>query len=165
VDLLHEDHWQDTARTMAARQVAVEVPFTSNAQILGVKGDEHPFATYRAYHVPVVLATDDQGISRIDITHEYAYAARTYHLSYEDMKDLARASLQYAFLPGASLWQGNPTAQGYRPQAACRGQLPGSAGPLTPACRRLLDRSAKAAVEWRQEAAFAAFERTYGAAR
>jgi adenosine deaminase len=165
VDLLHEDDWQATARTMAARQVAVEVPFTSNAQILGVKGDEHPFATYRAYHVPVVLATDDQGISRIDITHEYAYAARTYHLSYEDMKDLARASLQYAFLPGASLWQGDPTARGYRPQAACRGQLPGSTGPLTLACHRLLERSAKAAVEWRQEAAFAAFERTYGAPR
>ncbi|MFI0941587.1 adenosine deaminase [Streptomyces sp. NPDC021020] len=158
VDLVHEDDWQATARTMAARQVAVEVPFSSNAQILGVKGAEHPFETYRAYGVPVVLATDDPGVSRVDISHEYQYAAATYGLTYPELKDLARASLQYAFLPGASLWQGNPTALGYRPQPACRGQLPGSGRPASAACRRLLAASPRAAVEWRQEAAFAAFE-------
>ncbi len=44
VDLVHEDHWQRTARTMANREVAVEVPFSSNAQILGVKGPTTPSA-------------------------------------------------------------------------------------------------------------------------
>ncbi|MFI0720851.1 adenosine deaminase [Streptomyces sp. NPDC021224] len=158
VDLVHEDDWQATARTMAARQVAVEVPFSSNAQILGVKGAEHPFETYRAYGVPVVLATDDPGVSRVDISHEFQYAAATYGLTYPELKDLARASLQYAFLPGASLWSGNPTALGYRPQPACRDQLPGTGRPASAACRRLLAASPRAAVEWRQEAAFAAFE-------
>ncbi|MEV5320424.1 adenosine deaminase [Streptomyces sp. NPDC052687] len=157
VDLVHEDDWQGTARTMAAREVAVEVPLTSNAQILGVKGADHPFQTYRAYGVPVVLATDDPGVSRIDISHEYRYAAQSYGLSYRQLKDLARASLEYAFLPGDSLWRGNPTAQGYRPVDACRGERPGTAGPGR-ACRQLLDSSPKAAVQWRQEAAFAAFE-------
>ncbi|WP_031517237.1 adenosine deaminase family protein [Streptomyces sp. NRRL F-5123] len=163
VDLVHEDGWQATARTMAARQVAVEVPFSSNAQILGVKGTEHPFETYRAYGVPVVLATDDPGISRIDISHEYEYAAATYALAYPALKDLARASLQYAFLPGASLWQGNPTALGYLPQPACRGGLPGTGRPVSAACRRLLAASPRAALEWRQEAAFAAFEQAVAA--
>jgi adenosine deaminase len=165
VDLVHEDDWQATARTMAARQTAVEVPFTSNAQILGVKGAEHPFTTYRAFGVPVVLATDDPGVSRVDITHEYEYAAQTYHLGYQDLKDLARASLQYAFLPGAPLWQGNPTARGYQPKPACRGQLPGSGRPAGPACRALLAASPKAALQWHEEAAFAAFEATAGARR
>ncbi|MEE6264440.1 MULTISPECIES: adenosine deaminase family protein [Streptomyces] len=164
VDLVHEDGWQQLARTMAARQVAVEVPFTSNAQILGVKGAEHPFATYRAYGVPIVLATDDPGVSRIDISHEYQYASTTYRLGYGELKDLARASLQYSFLSGRSLWQGNPTRSGYHPVAACRGQLPGSGTPGA-ACRLLLASSPKAAVEWRQEAAFAAFEKKFAARR
>ncbi|QHC22880.1 adenosine deaminase [Streptomyces sp. GS7] len=160
VDLVHEDNWRQLARTMAERQVAVEVPFTSNAQILGVKGAEHPFTTYRAYGVPIVLATDDPGISRIDISHEYQYASTTYGLGYGELKDLARASLQYSFLPGRSLWQGNPTRYGYHPAAACRGQLPGGRTPGA-ACRRLLASSPKAAVEWRQETAFASFERQF----
>ncbi|MFJ5831737.1 adenosine deaminase [Streptomyces sp. NPDC093089] len=158
VDLVHENDWQRVADTMAARRVAVEVPFTSNAQILGVKGADHPFETYRAHGVPVVLATDDPGVSRIDVTHEYRYAAETYGLTYRELKDLARASLEYAFLPGASLWQGNPTRDGYRLAGACRHDEPGS-DRLRPHCRRLLDASPKAAVEWRQEAAFRAFER------
>ncbi|WP_199836265.1 adenosine deaminase family protein [Streptomyces sp. NRRL F-4489] len=164
VDLVHEDNWQRLARTMAAREVAVEVPFTSNAQILGVKGAEHPFTTYRAYGVPIVLATDDPGISRIDITHEYQYAATTYGLRYGELKDLARASLHYSFLPGHSLWEGNPTRDGYRPVAACRGQLPGHGTPGA-ACRSLLAASQKAAVEWRQEAAFASFEGRFAGGR
>ncbi|WP_406864632.1 adenosine deaminase [Streptomyces sp. HUAS MG47] len=162
VDLVHETNWRNTARTMAAREIAVEVPFSSNAQILGVKGADHPFETYRAHGVPVVLATDDPGISRIDVSHEYAYAARTYGLSYPELKDLARASLEYAFLPGESLWRGNPTAQGYRLADVCRGERPGA--PIrSDACRRLVDGSAKASTQWRQEAAFAAFERRVGA--
>ncbi|WP_181446492.1 adenosine deaminase family protein [Streptomyces sp. NTH33] len=163
VDLVHEDDWQRTARTMAARQVAVEVPFTSNAQILGVKGAEHPFTTYRRYGVPVVLATDDPGVSRTDISHEYEYAAGTYGLGYPELKDLARASLEYAFVPGEGLWQGNPTAQGYHLVAACRGERPGL--PVrAPDCRRLLASSRKAELEWRQETAFGVFERTHARA-
>ncbi|MFF9719508.1 adenosine deaminase [Streptomyces sp. NPDC014603] len=157
VDLVHEDDWQRTARTMAARETAVEVPFTSNAQILGVRGDDHPFETYRAYGVPVVLATDDPGVSRIDISHEYRHAADTYGLSYPELKDLARASLEYAFLPGESLWRGNPTRDGYRPAAACRGVRLGSVRPGAD-CRRLLDASPKAAAQWVQERAFDRFE-------
>ncbi|MFI6244610.1 adenosine deaminase [Streptomyces sp. NPDC051016] len=173
VDLRFEDDWQRTATVMADRQVAVEVPFTSNAQILGVRGAEHPFDTYRAFRVPVVLATDDPGVSRIDISHEYRYAAETYGLTYPELKDLARASLQYAFLPGRSLWRGNPTRDGYRPVSVCAGQLPdgdrdsgadgngnsdGRPRPPGAECRRLIAASPKAAVQWRQEAAFAGFE-------
>jgi adenosine deaminase len=164
VDLRHEDDWQRTARTMAARETAVEVPFTSNAQILGVRGADHPFETYRAYGVPVVLATDDPGISRTDISHEYRYAARTYGLSYRELKDLARASLEYAFLPGESLWRGNPTREGYRTTGACRGERPGVTAPGGD-CRALLKASAKAAAQWRQEVAYHRFESRFGTGR
>ncbi|MFM9372593.1 adenosine deaminase [Streptomyces sp. Da 82-17] len=160
VDLVHEDDWQRTADAMAAREVAVEVPFTSNAQILGVRGAEHPFETYRRHGVPVVLATDDPGISRVDISHEYRYAAETYDLSYPELKDLARASLEYAFLPGRSLWRGNPTRDGHRFATACLGSRPGALPPH-PACRSLLEGSEKARLQWRQEAALYEFERAF----
>jgi adenosine deaminase len=157
VDLVHEDDWQQLAREMAARGTAVEVPFSSNAQILGVKGADHPFNIYRAYGVPVVLATDDPGVSRIDISHEYAYAARTYDLGYPVLKDLARASLEYAFLPGRSLWaaRGRHTVAG-----PCATVRPGAGHPGGP-CARFLAASPKANLEWQEEGAFAQFERHY----
>ncbi|WP_425329723.1 adenosine deaminase family protein [Streptomyces cacaoi] len=160
VDLVHEKNWRQLARTMARRETAVEVPLTSNAQILGVKGDDHPFNTYRAHGVPVVLATDDPGISRTDISHEYQYASTTYRLRYPELKDLARASLEYAFLPGRSLWRGNPTRDGYRPTTACATERPGAGRPGG-ACGRLLADSPKAAAQWRLESSFTTFERAH----
>ena len=60
----------------------VEINLSSNEGILGITGNKHPFQYYRAAHVPVALSTDDQGVSRIDLTHEYVRAANDYHLSY-----------------------------------------------------------------------------------
>ncbi|MGA6173732.1 adenosine deaminase family protein [Streptomyces sp. NPDC012600] len=164
VDLVHEDDWRQLARTMARRGIAVEVPFSSNKQILGVAGDDHPFNAYRHYGVPVVLATDDPGVSRIDISHEYQYARATYGLSYTELKDLARASLEYAFLDGSSLWATGSARTGYRPVRACAAARPGIAPPA-PACARHLADNPKAAVQWRQEEAYAAFEHRYGGSR
>ncbi|MCG7525552.1 adenosine deaminase [Streptomyces sp. OfavH-34-F] len=161
VDLVHENDWRALARTMARRQVAVEVPFSSNKQILGIAGDDHPFEAYRRYGVPIVLSTDDPGVSRIDISHEYQYAAKTYALSYPELKDLARASLEYAFRDGRSLWAAGSAPSGYRMVTACRADRPGSGSPSA-RCANYLASSPKAATEWRQEAAFAAFERTHG---
>ncbi|MFB8119201.1 adenosine deaminase [Streptomyces sp. NPDC055962] len=154
VDLVHEDDWRHLARDMARRQIAVEVPLTSNAQILQVEGQEHPFPVYRKYGVPVVLSTDDPGVSRGDIGREYLRAARTYELSYPELKDLARASLEYAFLPGRSLWRPDPVRQGFRRVEECR--APGS-----DRCARLLANSPKARLEWRQEQSFRSFEARY----
>ncbi len=100
VDLAHEDGAEELLRTMAHHGIALESPLTSNAQILGVTGDDHPFPRYRRAGVPVTLATDDPGISRTDISHEYQRAATTYRLTYAELKDLARTSLAEAFLPG-----------------------------------------------------------------
>jgi len=57
--------------------VLVEINLTSNADILGISGKHHPFATYRSYGVPVALSTDDPGIERIDLTHEYVRAVES----------------------------------------------------------------------------------------
>ena len=68
------------------------------------RASDHPFSLYRKFGVPVALSTDDEGISRIDLTHEYVRAVETYDLSYADLKHIVRNSLEYSFLPGPSLW-------------------------------------------------------------
>ncbi len=154
VDVTHEDDAADLLRTLAERKVLVEVPLTSNAQILQVQGQQHPFPLYRKYGVPTALATDDPGVERIDITHEYVRAAQTYRLSYQDLKDLARNSLEYGFVSGRSLWRDR---DGFRPVPECQGRALGSDNP-TPKCAALLASSPKAALEWKQEKAFRTFE-------
>ena len=104
VDIVQEDDAPELLRRMARDHVMVEINLTSNAQILGIQGAMHPFMTYRALGVPVALSTDDQGVSRIDLTHEYLRAVMTYHLGYESLKELSRNSLEYAFLdPGTKV--------------------------------------------------------------
>lgn len=155
VDLTHETDWQALARTMAQRHIAVEVPFTADARLLGVKGADHPFRTYRAYGVPLVLATDAPGVSRTDSTQEYEYAAATYGLTYPQLKDLARASLEYAFLPGRGLWR--------TPGRFTEAAAPCTLGKPSVPCDLFLAANPKAALQWQQELAFAAFERTHNA--
>jgi len=78
--------------------VVVEISLTSNDLILGVRGKDHPFPVYLAAGVPVVLSTDDAGVSRIDLTNEYFRAVRDYGLGYAQLKAIARNSLSYSFL-------------------------------------------------------------------
>ncbi len=87
------------SREMAEKHVMVEINLSSNEGILGVKGMDHPFPYYRDAHVPVALSTDDEGVSRIDITREYTRAALDYHLTYADLKQLARTGMEHTFLP------------------------------------------------------------------
>jgi adenosine deaminase len=83
---------------MRARPVVVEVNLTSSDVILGVRGKDHPFPAYLAAGVPVVLSSDDAGISRIDLTNEYFRAARDYGLGYRQLKAIAGNALRYSFL-------------------------------------------------------------------
>src|SRR5260370_41193360 len=104
VDAMYEDDASALLKELAQRHVMIEINLSSNEVILGITGDKHPFQYYRAAHVPVALSTDDQGVSRIDLTHEYVRAANDYHLSYAELKQLARTGMEHNFLPGESLW-------------------------------------------------------------
>jgi adenosine deaminase len=128
---------------------------SSNEGILGVKGDEHPFPLYLAAHVPVALSTDDEGVSRIDLTHEYVRAAADYHLGYLTLKNLARTGMEHDFLPGQSLWA--KADEFSTPAAACRGQVIGGDKPTSP-CKAFLEENQKAAAQWELERRFRVFE-------
>jgi len=155
VDVMYEDDARGLLREMAAKHIMVEINLSSNEGILGLKGDMHPFPIYRAAHVPVALSTDDEGVSRIEITREYARAAVDYHLTYRDLKQLARTGMEHNFLPGESLW-GAPDAF-TAARGECRGQVPG-AGKPSAACKALLNKSEKAAAQWELERRFREYE-------
>jgi adenosine deaminase len=148
VDISYETDAPSLLRRMARDGVAVEINLTSNAVILGVKGAAHPLSLYREAGVPVVLSTDDEGVSRSDMTNEYVRAVIEQHLRYADLKEIARNGLHYSFLPGASLWQGRP---GGARVAAC-------AVADAAACRTFLAANPKAAKQMQLEHDLAAFE-------
>src|SRR5260370_36301053 len=135
---------------MAKKNVLVEICLTSNDVILGVSGDRHPLPMYMKYGVPVALATDDEGVSRSDMTHEYLRATETYGLSYADLKRMARESLEHSFIPGRSLREDAPIEGNVAP---CVVSLRGSGAPNS-ACKALLESSEHARVQWQLEKAF-----------
>jgi adenosine deaminase len=155
VDVMHETDPHALLREMADRHIMVEINLTSNAVILGIVPPFHPLPEYREAHVPVALSTDDEGVSRIDLTHEYVRAVMEYGLNYSDLKAMARTSIEHSFLPGPSLWEASDVFTRTRP--ACAGQVPGAESP-TGSCLDLLRSSQKAAEEWELEHRFAVFE-------
>jgi adenosine deaminase len=157
VDVMHETDPYLLLREMADRHVMVEINLTSNDVILGVVPPFHPLPLYREAHVPVALSTDDEGVSRIDLTHEYVRAALEYHLGYLDLKQMVRTSIEHSFLAGESLWERPDTFT--RTKAACAAQELGAGSPRGP-CLAFLKASEKAAQQWQLEHRFAAFEST-----
>jgi adenosine deaminase len=155
VDLIYEEHPFQLLKEMADKHVLVEVNLTSNDVILGIKGEEHPLPLYRKYGVPVTLSTDDEGVSRIDLTHEYERAAMTYPLSYMDLKTMVRASLEHSFLPGKSLW--SQPDEFTRAAAPCAGQALGAFA-ATGTCSSFLQSNEKAKQQWELERRFRVFE-------
>lgn len=149
VDIMHEDDSYQLLKEMARRRVMIEICLTSNDVILGVRREQHPLATYLQYGVPMALATDDEGVSRSEISREFLKAAEDHGLSYLQLKAMARNSLEYAFLPGKSLWA---DAGRFRPVSVC-------ANIAAKSCQQHLASSEKARLQWQLEEAFGQFER------
>jgi adenosine deaminase len=158
VDVMNEKDPIGLLHEMAERNVLVEIALTSNDMILGVSGDDHPLPIYMKYGVPVALATDDEGVSRSDMTHEYLRAIESYRLSYTDLQRMARQSLEHSFLPGQSLWA--DTKLVFRIAPACAGDAPGTATPSA-TCEQLLAANERARMQWKLESEFAKFEKKY----
>jgi len=157
VAVMSEDDPIGLLQEMAKKNVLVEICLTSNDVILGLNGDRHPLPLYMKYGVPVALATDDEGVSRSDMTHEYLRAVETYGLSYADLKRMARASLERSFIPGRSLREDSLIEGNVAP---CEVSLRGSGTPSS-ACKKVLEHSERARVQWQLEQGFAEFEKKF----
>lgn len=155
VDVMYETNPDHLLKEMAAKHVAVEINLTSNDVILGITGKHHPLPEYLKYHVPVALSTDDEGVSRIDLTHEYVRAAEDFGLGYLELKRMARNSIAHSFLDGQDLWAQQDVYGRVVP--SCSGQMIGADKPSAK-CAAFLKASDKATQEWELEGRFRRFE-------
>jgi adenosine deaminase len=155
VDILYEKQPHELLKEMARNHVMVEISLTSNDVILGVSGNDHPFPLYRMFHVPVALCSDDEGVSRIDLTHEYVRAVQTYGLKYADLKQMVRTGIEHSLLPGASLW--NAPDVFARTVSGCSKDSIGAEKPSS-GCAAFLKSSERAQQQWELERRFRAFE-------
>jgi adenosine deaminase len=79
------------------------------------------------------------------MTQEYWRAMRTYNIHYPQLKQMVRNSIEYSFLPGASLW----SAPNKRAAACVNDGTP---------CDKFLATSERAKAEWNLEKQFEKFE-------
>ena len=157
VDILSETDPSGLMAELKQKNVLVEVCLSSNAQILKVAGAAHPLSTYMANGVPVALATDDQGVSRSSLAGELLLGVTDQHLTYRQLKAMARNSLEHSFVPGRSLWDSIDAASAVADCAPTATMGLGDQPDDT--CQGFLAVSQKANLQWSLERRFAAFER------
>ncbi len=150
VDIAYETNSDALLREMAENHIMVEINLSSNDLILGVKGKNHPLPLYLQYNVPVALSTDDEGVSRTNLTEQFQKAILTYHLSYPVVKTFVRNSITYSFLPGKSLWT----------SGVCSKEVLGS-NHVSGKCQAFLNANEKAQMQWELEKRFVKFESNY----
>lgn len=157
VDILEEDNAMQLLKEMADKDILVEINLSSNANILNVQGRNHPLSSYSNAGVPVALSTDDEGINRGDLTKEYELAVSDQQLNYLRLKQLARNSISYAFIPGKNLWQD----RNYHYVASeCKNDTLGSKN-ISLSCHLFLAASEKATLQWKLEKQFIDFENLF----
>ncbi|MCX5384268.1 adenosine deaminase [Streptomyces sp. NBC_00083] len=159
VDLAHERDPDALTALMRRRHVLVEAPLISNAQILRVSGDRHPLHTYLDRGVPVALATDDPGVSRTDLISAFQQAVTDQELSVAQLRTLARASLDHAFVEGRGLWREQDRYDTYA--EPCTQDTPDAHRAPSRSCRTFLAASPKASLQWNLEADWRDFENRY----
>ena len=98
VDIVHETDSLKLLTEMASKKIAVEINLTSNQFILGVEGAAHPITVYQQFGVPLVISTDDPGVSRNNLSNQYMLLATRYRLPYPKVKEIVTNSIRYSFL-------------------------------------------------------------------
>jgi adenosine deaminase len=147
IDVLYERDPEGLLAEMVRKDILVEVA-----------GGHALLPTYLGAGVPVALATDDEGVNRMQLTDRFTEAVVHYHIDYYGLKKMVRDSLEHAFIGGADLWS---KPEGFDAMVPACANQPLTATPPAADCRAFLASSARATLEWAEEVAFAGFEATY----
>jgi len=84
---------------LADHHIGVESSLTSNVQTSTVASyAEHPLKKFLQHGIPACINTDDPGISAIDISYEYNFAAVEAGLSKNDILQVQKNALDCAFI-------------------------------------------------------------------
>jgi adenosine deaminase/adenosine deaminase CECR1 len=101
VDLTQEAHPDQLLAELKRRNIPIEINLTSNAFILGVQKQVHPVSLYLRHQVPIVITSDDMGVSRNNLSNEYFLLTSRYTPSYDTLKKVVQNSIRYSFLPAS----------------------------------------------------------------
>jgi adenosine deaminase len=96
VDIMHEANPDQLLAELKQRNVAVEINLTSNEFILGLKQQAHPVAMYLRHETPIVISSDDAGVSRSNLSREYFLFTSRYTPSYDTLKKTVYNSIRYS---------------------------------------------------------------------
>ena len=89
----------ETMRLMRHGPYLVEINLISNLLLEYVSDyDAHPFPEYLRTGIPVALSTDDRGMWDSTMTDEFFVAIKEFNLTWEEIKQLSRNSLKFAFV-------------------------------------------------------------------
>lgn len=86
------------------KKIPVEMCLSLAHLTTGVKAKNSPLKFFLGERVPVVLNTDDEGLSSKNLTTEYEKAWKKCGVGYRKLVLMARCGLEYSFLPGESLY-------------------------------------------------------------
>ena len=98
IDIFYEHDSYELLQKMKQLNIAVEAIISSNEFILGVENDGHPMRVYKVHGVPLVIATDDAGVSRSTLSNEYLLYSDRYKPTYAELKALVYNSIRFSFL-------------------------------------------------------------------
>ena len=89
----------DTMLLMRHGPYLVEINLISNLLLEYVSDySQHPFPEYLRIGIPVALSTDDRGMWDSNMSDEYYVAVKEFNLSWEEIVQMGRNSLQFAFV-------------------------------------------------------------------
>ena len=99
VDIDSETRKDELLAIMKAQEIAVEVNLGSNEVILQTTAKTHPINTYLNANIPVCISSDDAGILRSDLTHQYELlVGYVPELSYAQLRQIVKNSITHSFL-------------------------------------------------------------------
>ncbi len=88
-----------TMQLMRSGQFLVEINLISNHLLKYIPDPkDHPFAIYMRQGIPCCLNTDDRGMWSSNMTDEYYLAVSHFNLSWDELVQLGRNSLEFAYL-------------------------------------------------------------------
>jgi adenosine deaminase len=102
LDIVYERDAPATLAEMARKHIMVEDCLYSHEIVRDMRGRDNVMPIYLRHHVPIALCTDDEGVTRADLTDAFERAVLGYGITYPQLKTFAENSITYAFVDPAT---------------------------------------------------------------
>jgi len=102
LDIVYERNAPATLAEMARKRIMVEDCLYSHEIVRDMRGRDNVMPIYLRNHVPIALCTDDEGVTRADLTDAFQRAVLGYGITYPQLKTFAENSIRYAFVDPAT---------------------------------------------------------------